>query len=184
MQQTLPGTTIEVSSYKEDVADRVLTNIFAAGGIVLSQMATLTGLEPHTVQNWVKRGFLAPPVHRLYSKRQFTRVVLINMLRDSMKIDHIVDLLTFVNGELKREDDDRIDDSVLYNLFVNLRARMEGELPAQKSLDLVCDTLLASFEEKVPDSRRRIKRVLMVMVYAWISSRAKQTAEVLMKDLN
>ena len=46
-----------------------------AGGMVLGQIASLTGLEPHTVQNWVKRGFLSNPVNKRYSCNQFCRIV-------------------------------------------------------------------------------------------------------------
>ncbi|MFR8526814.1 MAG: MerR family transcriptional regulator [Flavonifractor plautii] len=28
---------------------------------MLSQVASLTGLEPYVIQNWVRRGFVAPP---------------------------------------------------------------------------------------------------------------------------
>ena len=47
---------------------------------MLSQVASLTGLEPYVIQNWVRRGFVAPPERKRYSRRQFSRIVLINML--------------------------------------------------------------------------------------------------------
>ena len=71
MLGTPPGTTIEVSTLERDATHRIFSNIFAAGGVVLSQISHMTGLEPHTVQNWVKRGYLSPPKHRQYSERQF-----------------------------------------------------------------------------------------------------------------
>ena len=179
----LPGTTIEVGSYANQTADYVLTNIFAAGGIVLSQMSTLTGLEAYTIQNWVKRGFLPPPVHRQYSRRQFTRVVIINMLKDSMKIDQVIKLLTYINGAMNREDDDTIEDPMLYHLFVNLLGQLEGEFPSREALKDACDKVLLDFHETVAHSRERIRTVLMVMVYAWLSTRSKQQAELLMRDM-
>lgn len=179
----LPGTTIEVSSYANETADYVLKNIFSAGGIVLSQMTALTGLEAHTVQNWVKRGFLSPPVHRRYSRRQFTRVVIINMLKDSMRIDQAVRLLSYINGAMDREDDDSIEDPLLYRLFVNLLGQLEGEFPDRESLKTATSKVLEGFCEKVAGSRERIRLVLMVMVYAWLTARSKQQAELLMLDM-
>ena len=36
-------------------------DMFLAGGLTLSQVCQISGLEPYTVQNWVKRGFLSNP---------------------------------------------------------------------------------------------------------------------------
>lgn len=179
----LPGTTIEVNSLDHGSAENVLGNIFSAGGIVLSQMSILTGLEAHTVQNWVKRGFLSPPLHRQYSRGQFSRVVMINLLKDCMRIDQIVQLLTYVNGKMDREDDDSVEDSRLYSLFVDALARLRGGFPSREAVKDACTKVLEGFEEKVAQSRERIRTVLMVMVCAWYSTLAKQQAEILMRDI-
>lgn len=183
MQYQLPGTTIEVRGYSRDVADTVLENIFQCKGVVLSQVAVMTGVEPHDVQNWVKRRFLTPPQHRQYTRRQFTRVAIINMLRETMQIDNILRLLSYINGALDDESDDSIDDCTLYNLFVNLLGRLGDQLPPEAELAHCCDEELSDFEEKIPDSRRRIKEVLMVMVYAYYSACAKRKVDELMKDI-
>ena len=36
--------------------------IQATDGLTLSQVCAITGLEASTVQNWVKRGFVARPI--------------------------------------------------------------------------------------------------------------------------
>ena len=104
----LPGTTIEVTLDKKGISNGVLSNIFMTGGLVLSQMSQLTGLEPYIIQNWIKRGFLSPPVRKQYSRRQFCRVVIINMLKESLQLEKIVSLLTYINGQLDDESDDLI----------------------------------------------------------------------------
>lgn len=98
MISRLPGTTLEVDLSRENAADALLSPMFLTGGLVLSQVAQLTGLEPYTIQNWVKRGFLPPPVKKKYSRRQLCRIFIINMLRDSMQIERICRLLSYVNG--------------------------------------------------------------------------------------
>ena len=183
MQYKLPGTTIEIRRYSRDVADTILENIFQCKGVVLSQVAVMTGVEPHDVQNWVKRGFLSPPRHRQYSRRQFTRVAIINMLRETMQIDSILRLLGYINGALDDESDDAIDDCELYNLFVNLLGRIGEQLPTEEELARHCDEELAQFTERIPDSRRRVKDVLMVMVYAYFSANAKRRVDMLMKEI-
>ena len=182
MGMLLPGTTIEVSSYDNGSAENVLGNIFSAGGIVLSQMSILTGLEAHTVQNWVKRGFLSPPQHRQYSRGQFSRVVMINLLKDCMKIDQIVQLLTYINGKMDRDDDDLVEDSRLYSLFVDALSKLRGGFPTREAVKEACSSVLENFEEKIPQSLERIRTVLAVMVYAWYSTLAKQQTEILMRD--
>ena len=61
MEWMIPGTVLTA---KREEADRIEENfraMFLAGNIVLSQVVGITGMEPHTVQNWVKRGFLTKP---------------------------------------------------------------------------------------------------------------------------
>ena len=96
MISVLPGTTIETNLNETNISNVILKNIFSAGGLVLSQVSQLTGLEPYTVQNWVKRGFLSPPQKKLYSKNQFCRIVIINMLKESLQIEKITGLLSYI----------------------------------------------------------------------------------------
>ena len=114
----LPGTTIETDLSKPDAAERMFSPMFMAGGLVLSQVSQLTGLEPHVIQNWVKRGFVSSPVAKKYSRRQFCRIVIINFLKDSFQLDRIVKMLQYINGSLSNEEDDLVDDYTLYGYFV------------------------------------------------------------------
>ena len=54
MVKVLPGTTIEISGLSKDISRVMFDGIFAAGGITLSQVSVMTGLEPYMIQNWVK----------------------------------------------------------------------------------------------------------------------------------
>lgn len=58
MQWTIPGTTLSAQRQEADSVDKLFQSMFLAGGLTLSQVASITGLEPYTIQNWVKRGFL------------------------------------------------------------------------------------------------------------------------------
>ena len=70
MATTYPGTTIETLSIYKNSSKTLFEGIFAAGGITMSQISNMTGLEPYLIQNWVKRKFVSS-LHRLKS---FTRV--------------------------------------------------------------------------------------------------------------
>ena len=57
----VPGTTIALSD-GESVLQKFRSLIRATDGLTLGQVCNLTGLEQSTVQNWVKRGFVAHPI--------------------------------------------------------------------------------------------------------------------------
>lgn len=69
MEWTLPGTVLSVDADRPQAAEEVFSSLFLAGGLVLSQVTQVTGLEPYIIQNWVRRGFLAPPKQRKYTRR-------------------------------------------------------------------------------------------------------------------
>ena len=64
MMWTIPGTVLQARRDEADNVPKQLEALFFGGGITLSQVTSITGLEAHTVQNWVKRGFLASPVSK------------------------------------------------------------------------------------------------------------------------
>lgn len=179
----LPGTTIEVALDKKGVSCGVLSNIFMTGGLVLSQMSQLTGLEPYIIQNWIKRGFLSPPVRKQYSRRQFCRVVIINMLKESLQLEKIVSLLTYINGQLDDESDDLIDDSKLYDYYVDLLYRIENEGIETEDYDKIVAEEVKDYAEPIEGSRERLKKVLVVMVYAHYAARLRKKAENLLSEL-
>lgn len=175
MNWTLPGTILEVDLNRPEAADELIGSLFATGGLILSQICQITGLEPYTVQNWVKRGFLTPPEKKKYTCRQFCRVVLINMLKDAMPMESICRLLSYVNGQLDDESDDVIDDSVMYLIFVRLAAACGEEWPP-RNLDEALSTVLKEYQAPTEDAARRVKEALKVMLTAWYASQLKKTA--------
>ena len=81
MNWTIPGTVLTAKRTDAHLIEQQFTAMFLGGGIVLSQVSGVTGLEPYTVQNWVKREFLPPPEHKRYNMNQLCRVITINMLK-------------------------------------------------------------------------------------------------------
>jgi DNA-binding transcriptional MerR regulator len=184
MSYYLPGTVIEVKATTPNVAKELLDSIFLSGGLVLSQVTKLIGLAPYEVQNWVKRGFLPPPVHKQYDRNQFCRLAMINMLRESMQIDKITKLLSFINGHLDDSSDDLVDDSDLYNYYVNLIALMGEHLPDSDEIHTHVHYLTENFREPVPGGRRRLAIVLEVMLYTHFSAVLRKRADDLIHTLD
>ena len=129
MNWILPGTVLEVDGSRPEAADELFSSLFVTGGLVLSQVCQITGLEPYAVQNWVKRGFLAPPVKKKYNRRQLSRIIIINMLKTALPMESICRILSYVNGQLDDESDDIIDDSVMYLIFLRLAAANRDTWP-------------------------------------------------------
>ena len=74
MKWTIPGTLLTIDKENADGINLQFKAMFLAGDILLSQVTGITGLENYTVQNWVKRGFLAPPKNKRYSLNQLCRM--------------------------------------------------------------------------------------------------------------
>ena len=182
MTWILPGTVVEANRAEAEQIPQQLEALFFGGGITLSQVTAITGLEAHTVQNWVKRGFLTSPVGKRYTLRQLCRILNIHMLHGAMPIDRICKLLSYVNGHLDDESDDMIDDSQLYFLFVKLAARMK-ELYDAAEADMLLDGYLADYAEPVPGAKERVRTVLRIMLTAWLAARMMQETERMMKAL-
>lgn len=163
--EKLPGMAATVSSS----AEQLLDGLFSSGGLFLSQICTVTGVELHTVQNWVKRGFVPPPEQKTYSKKQLCRIATINMLRDVLPLDTALNLLRYINGVLDDESDDRIDDSLLYLKFCRLTHASDDSL-----VDAIAE-VTADIEDA--EVRERTATVLEGMYYAYRSTEYKKQAE-------
>ena len=61
MEWILPGTVLKAEAEEAGNVEAMFSPMFLAGGMVLSQVSSITGLEPYIIQNWVKRGFISPP---------------------------------------------------------------------------------------------------------------------------
>lgn len=182
MMWMIPGTVLQSDRREADKIPQQLEALFFGGGITLSQVTAITGLEAHTVQNWVKRGFLTSPVGKRYSLRQLCRILNIHMLRGTMPIEKICRLLSYVNGKLDDEGDDMIDDTQLYFMFVKLASRLQ-ELYDPDRMDAVLEEYLADYAEPVPGAKDRVRKVLRIMLTAYLATRMMQETERMMNAL-
>lgn len=184
MSWKLPGTVLEVDLNRKESADEVFSAMFLTGGLVLSQVTQVTGLEPYIVQNWVRRGFLSPPKQRKYTRRQLSRILMINSLKSALSIEQICRLLSYINGALDDEGDDTIDDTQLYACFLSLAREVELEgFPPSQELDSMVKDSLSGYAEPVPGAEERIQAVLKIMILAWRSTQLQNTAQELMARL-
>jgi len=114
----IPGTTLKFSEQARDSAFSLIAPVLeATGGLTLSQLSKLTGLEGSTIQNWIKRGWISSTQGKKYSEKQVIRILLINMLRGAMKLEDIARLMNCINGDVEDTSDDIIADVILYNIL-------------------------------------------------------------------
>ena len=182
MDWIIPGTTLTASREEAGIMRLRFQNLFLAGGIALSQVTSITGLDPYMIQNWVKRGFLTKPEQKRYSLNQLCRVITINMLKGVLPMEKICGLLSYVNGKLDDASDDIIDDAELYFLFLQLAAHAR-EMDTQAQWEQAIETTLADYREPVPGAKDRVRQVLRVMITAWIAARMAQEADRMMSSL-
>ena len=180
MSERLPGTNILVEKLTQEAVRQTLENIFGGGGLVLSQVTALGNMELYSVQNWVKRGFVSSPVQKRYTKRQFCRLVIINMLRECMTISDITALLSYINGVLSDESDDMVSDDVLYEGFVTLLSKTECTDAAivQKAAEQVTK----AYAPKISGASERFTQVLCIMYFAYRAALLKSESEIRLKS--
>ena len=182
MEWMIPGTVLMGQREDVEASIRQIEGMFLGGGMFRSQLASVSGVEAHDIQNWVKRGFLPSPVNKRYSMEQFCRIVTINMLRTSMPMDRICSLLAYVNGKLDDESDDLIDDTVLYFMFLRLAARAR-HIGGKDNWDTAIADILKDYLEPVPGAKQRIDKVLRIMLTAWIGVQTIRKAELMLSEL-
>ena len=181
MNWTIPGTTLTGSRADARSIDAQFSALFLAGGLTLSQVTGITGLEAHTVQNWVKRGFLPAPRGKRYDMEQLCRILNIHMLKGILPLEQICSLMGYLNGDLADESDDLVDDTMLYFMFVRLAARARDL--GGKDWEEALAEVTADYDERVPGAREKLVSVLRIMLTAWVASRLKQEAEAMLARL-
>ena len=117
-----------------------------------------------------------------YSLRQLCRIININMLKGVLTLEQICQLLGYVNGTLGDESDDMIDDSQLYFMFVRLAARLK-ELYEPAAADELLEQYLQDYAEPIPGAKDRVRKVLRVMLTAWLAARMTQTTQEMLNEL-
>ena len=182
MSWRIPGTVLTAESRDGALVEAQFRGIFLTGGILLSQVSAITGLDGYMIQNWVKRGFLTKPENKHYSLRQLCRIININMLKNTLPLERICSLLGYVNGVLDDESDDMIDDAHLYFMFVRLATRSR-ELYQADNRDTVLDEELADYQEPIPGAKEKVKAVLRIMLTAWLAGRMAQETENMLNNL-
>ena len=182
----IPGTILDRQKMGGATGIEFLNKIFyITDGIMLAQIREIAGVDGTTLQNWLKRGWVINPKNKMYNKDQLVRILIINMMRNTMQLSDISFLLTYVNGDPGCREDDIIPESQLYDYICRLVDKLTGEnadLP-QDSLAELIDTYTADYVETLGGARRRLNRALEIILMSYYANTLKLRADALVHAL-
>ena len=157
--------------------------IQATDGLSLGQVCKLTGLEPSTIQNWVKRGYVSRPEEKKYRERQLARILLISSLRDCMQLDRIGELMSFVNGDANDTGDDIISEEQMYDYFCGVIGRTEHTAMTAEKISELVGEVTADYQPPNETAASTLKQALTVMVLAYVAGVYKRNADALFQQM-
>ncbi|MBR4960561.1 MAG: DUF1836 domain-containing protein [Clostridia bacterium] len=175
----IPGTVVDRSKMNGAAGESFLDKVFyITGGIMLTQVREITGIDGTTLQNWLKRGWVASPKGKYYTKEHLARILLIAMMRDTMQLARISQVLSYINGRVGDETDDIIPESVLYDYVCRVvDVLADGDSAGLNQLEEVVEAVVESYEERVAGAKKRLSRGIAVIVTAYYSTLVKNHAE-------
>ena len=181
MVTVIPGTVIPSTAASQGNAFSALApTLNATGGLTLSQVCDLTGLPSTTIQNWIKRGWVANPHGKRYGEAQLARILIINLLRGSLQLVHIVALMRYINGSVEDRSDDILPDRDLYDLLCSMICQLDAEAAPSadpRYLQQTVDRLLATHPLPDAASQEKLRHALQVMLLAYLASALRAQAE-------
>jgi len=183
-EKMLPGTATTYIDRGERGFSKIEMLLEATGGLSLSQVCAVTGLECSTIQNWVKRGWVAHPKGKRYEEIHIARILIINALKECIKLEHIANLMSYINGAEEDDSGVIIKESELYNYLCEALAKMgQADDLSRGGVESVVDSVIVSYKGPRPDSRIRIRKALSLMIYACVCTDVKRRTEAMMKQI-
>ncbi len=179
MLQNVPGTVLPWTEGLQQNAFAVLSPVLSVTkGLTLSQLRELTGLEGSTIQNWVKRGWVENPTGKRYGEAQIVRIVIINMLRNSMQLEKIIALMAYINGRVDDRSDDIIPDRELFSLLCSVIFEADRMHSTDREvIASIIDSRMANYRVPNAQAGEKLRRAVLCMVLGFIASEIKKQAD-------
>lgn len=176
---TIPGTILTKTRMGNVTGMEFLNKIFyISNGVMLAQIREISGVDGSTLQNWVKRGWVVNPKHKMYTKDQLARILIINMMRDTMQLAKISFLLTYINGNANSREDDIIPESELFDYICKITDTMiESDTVGEKDRRRIIEACTAGYVEHLPGARIRLTHALEIIVITYCAALVKKGAD-------
>ena len=181
----IPGTKLKKYDMGNVTGMEFLSKVFyISEGVMLSQIREVSGIDGSTLQNWTKRGWVANARLKKYNIDQVAHILIINMLRSCIQLDHIAFLLQYINGKIDDTSDDIIRDSVLYDYICRiLDALTRQDVASKASIKEVIREQIASYEEAMEGARDRLANALEIIVTAYYAALIKRSSDEMLATL-
>lgn len=181
----IPGTKLKKNDMGNVTGLEFLSKVFyISEGVMLSQIREVSGIDGSTLQNWTKRGWVANARLKKYNIDQVAHILIINMLRSCIQLDHIAFLLQYINGKIDDKSDDIIHDSVLYDYICRILETLTRQDVASKaSIKEVIREQIADYEEAMPGARNRLANALEIIVTAYYAALIKRSSDEMLTEL-
>ena len=168
----IPGTIMLKSDMGNVTGLEFLDKIFfITDGIMLQQIREISGIDGSTLQNWVKRGWVANTVNKKYSKEHLARILIINMLRSSMLLERIDFIMKYINGNVNDSSDDIIQESQLYDYICRIVDKLtEQEKTSGSELKNYIKECTKDYDERVTGARKRLNKGLEIIVTVYYAA--------------
>ena len=181
----IPGTKLKKHDMGNVTGMEFLSKVFyISEGVMLSQIREVSGIDGSTLQNWTKRGWVANARLKKYNIDQVAHILIINMLRSCIQLDHIAFLLQYINGKIDDTSDDIIRDSMLYDYICRILDALTREDVASKAtIKDVIAREISDYEEAMPGARDRLATALEIVVTAYYAALIKRSSDEMLANL-
>ena len=181
----IPGTKLKKHDMGNVTGMEFLSKVFyISEGVMLSQIREVSGIDGSTLQNWTKRGWVANARLKKYNIDQVAHILIINMLRSCIQLDHIAFLLQYINGKIDDTSDDIIRDSMLYDYICRILDALTREDVASKAtIKDVIARQITDYEEAMSGARDRLATALEIIVTAYYAALIKRSSDEMLANL-
>ena len=181
----IPGTKLNKSDMGNVTGLEFLSKVFyISEGVMLSQIREVSGIDGSTLQNWTKRGWVANARLKKYNIDQVAHILIINMLRSCIQLDHIAFLLQYINGKIDDTSDDIIRDSVLYDYICRiLEALTRQDVASKASIKEAIREQISDYNEVMEGARERLAKALEIIVTAYYAALIKRSSDKMLANL-
>ena len=179
-----PSNTKPSTDSNEKGFAKIALLLEATGGLSLSQVCAVTGLEASTIQNWVKRGWVAHPIGKRYEEVHIARILIINALKDCLKLEHISKLMIYLNGKAKDGSEAIVRESDLYN-YLGEAMKRSGQMgdSSRGGVETIIDNVISDYNDPNPASRAKLRKALTLMMLACVCTDVKRRTEAMMGQI-
>ena len=185
LDEYIPGTKLKKAEMENLTGLAFLKKVFfVSEGVMLTQIRDISGIDSSTLQNWTKRGWVANAKLKKYNIDQVAHILIINMLRSCMQLEHIAFLIQYINGDVEDTSDDIITDSQLYDYICRILEHIisTGDCSLEEIADCVSN-ITADYVEPFEGARERLDHALEIIVVTYYSALLKRRATTLLENL-